>query len=203
LATTPTFIAVTEGAGKKLAADTYTENSQVVLDQKVILGEQYLPTYVVSTAAVALQTANSHALEIMAGSSLNVYIRRIEIYAAVAATTSTLVQLNLFRLSSAGNTGTAITPAPLDSSDSASGATALALPTNKGTETTLLATPTIMLVSTVTSPALLWLRDYDRQRSKSLRIAAGTSNGIALKNVTAVTTAGSITVMVYLQEMSF
>ena len=49
-------------------------------------------------------------------------------------------------------------------------------------------------------PILVW--DFDRPRSKPLIIAAGTTNGIAIKNVTAVA-AGTVYFNVWLDETSF
>jgi hypothetical protein len=177
-----------------MAASTYTENGQVVLDQKVILGEQYLAAYSVATAGVSLSTTASHSLEIMAGASLNVRIRRIEVFLA-AAGTAAQPQFILYRLSSAGTGGTVYTPTPMDPSDPPSGATAMTLPTVKGTEGVYV--QAVACNTTTTSNIAIGYKmfevDFDKMpRFKSLLIPAGASNGIAIKM------AGSSTAQVFI-----
>lgn len=199
-----TYIGVTPGSGAKMATGpTYTENANIIQDQKVIEGEHYNATYTVTTGVVSIATANSHALEIMAGASLNVRIRRIEIWQTSAITAAALVSLALYRLTSAGNTGGAVTPRPLDTSDGASGCTALTLPTNKGTEDVLIAQAhpyfiqTIGASTPIAGPAVVW--NFDGPRIKPLLIALGTSNGIAIKN-TAAYAGANVNIIVYLDE---
>ena len=202
---------MTEGAGKKLAASTYTENSQVVLDQKVIEGEHYLASYQVSSVAtgasgISTATGSSHLIQIMAGSSLNVRIRRIEITQGAMATAVSLLSLGLYRLSSAGTGGTVLPFEPLDPADVAAGASAMALPTVKGTLTVPLYFGPLYMMQTlgVSNPLLSpgLTMDFDRPRMKPLLIPAGTSNGIILINFTAVA-AGTVAVNVWMDETSY
>lgn len=188
------IVQVTEGSGKKLHTWNRTIGANSVEDEAIYLSEQPLASYrVVPSASVSIATANDHVCQVMAGASLNVYIRRIRVYQTVAATTAAFVQFELYRLTTAGTGGTAITPAPMDTADAASGATAMTLPTAKGTESTRVGNGAMVVDQTVptaglASPPLFeWL--FDLPRSKSLRIAAGTTNGVALKVVTA--TAGA------------
>ena len=200
---TPTYISVTEGTGKKLAASTYSENGQTVLDQKVIQGEPYIPAYTVTTSSVSTATANSHLIEIMAGAALNVRIQRIEVYQSVAATTATLALLQVLRLSAAGTGGGAVTPRPLDPADTA-GATAMTLP-SKGTEGVVIHNEAAVILQTVgasTPFPPLFVIDFERLRSKSLLIPVGIANGIALKLITAVA-AGAVLINVWMTESSF
>jgi hypothetical protein len=199
-------IQVTEGSGKRLAAGaTYTENGQTVRDEKVVLGEQYLPTFFTGAAGSSVATLNDHLLQIMAGSALKLYIRRIRVQQTGLASAAGLVQLSLFRLSSAGTGGTAITPAPLDTADGASAATSMVLPSSKGTETTqLIRAINIGLVSAQPIPgggAGYW-EWTQLPNSKGIVIPAGTSNGVALK-VTDAEAGATVGVLVEFAEAAF
>lgn len=194
------FINLTEGSGKKAHAWDRTIGANTVLDEAVFFGEQPLATYTITGAAALLTTAASHTLQIMAGASLNVYLRRIQVYQLVLETAATIVQWDLFRLSSAGTGGTALTPAPLDTTDAAAGCTGMTLPTAKGTETTKVYSGTSMCIQTVptggpgTAPLILdW--DFDKMmRGKCPRLAAGATIGFALKQVTGAAAASAIVV---------
>lgn len=202
-----TFVNVTEGAGKKLAGDDYTDGANTVIDERVVLGEQKaLATYTVIATGQSTATANSHLIQIMAGASLKVRIRRIQLYQVAVATAAVLMDLRILRLTTAGTGGTALTPAPLDTSDSASGATAMIQPTVKGTEGVTLWNGAAYMMQTIaaSSPATEPIvdLDFDRPRSKPLIIAAGATNGICLKNITAVA-AGQYAVVVWFDESNF
>jgi hypothetical protein len=201
---TPTYISVTEGAGKKLAADTYQENGQVVLDQKVLIGEQYLPTYSIapnSTTGIASDVANSHIFEIMAGASLNVRIRSFRIIATTMPAAATGVIFQVLRLSTAGTGGSALTPAPYDTADTA-GATAMTLPSAKGTETTFLFAYEIGFPAALpvnNSYEWAWTPPIN---GKPIIIPAGTTHGICLKNLGAPV-GSRVTFYVEIVETSF
>jgi hypothetical protein len=206
MATTPSIVQINEGTGKKLAAATYTENAQVVYDQKFIPGEFYLASYSVVAEAVSIATANDHVLQIMAGASLNVRIREIKIEQAANATGAGAKSLQVLRLTTAGTGGTAITPSKFDTSDAASGATAMTLPTVKGTESTLLKSTIMVFRQAISATSGGQLDDdftwVQKPNEKPLIIPAGVANGIAIKIVNA--TAGStVTVNVELVETSF
>jgi hypothetical protein len=193
--------------GSKLATSNYTDGADSKHDEVNVLGEQFLPTYIVHpNNNISTATAASHILQIMAGSSLKVRIRRIELYQVVMATTVTGADFQVFRLSSAGTGGTAYTPAALDTADTAAGATAMTLPTVKGTETTLVANIPTYLMQTLgasnATPALLGVLDFDRPRSKPLIIQSGTANGIAVKIGGGVAGA-SVMIQVWLDESSY
>lgn len=201
------FVNVTEGSGKKLQTFQRTVGANTVEDQAVILGEQYLAEYTVATITpVSAATANSHVLQLMAGSSLRLRVRRIEVAQMGLATTGAFCQWAVYRLSTAGTGGGAITPQLLDPADAAAGATAMTLPTAKGTEGALLwsgATPmtqTITATPAATNPILVL--DFDDARRKPIHVAAGTSNGIALKNITAIA-ACTVVVTLWVTESNF
>jgi hypothetical protein len=199
-------IQVTQGSGTRLATSSYTEGGVTVHDEKVIFGENYLASYTVTTDSVSTATANSHLLQIMAGASLKVRIRRVEMFQNVPATTVVLMETRLYRLTTAGTGGSAISAGALDTSDSAAGATVMSLPTAKGTETNVIGMGKPYMVQTLGAGAQLnqpiWVLDFDRLRSKPLIIAAGTANGIAIKNVTAVA-AGTVGFNIWLDETTF
>lgn len=200
-------IEVTAGSGTKIHAWSRTVGANTVLDEVTLPGEYHGATYTVSASGMSTATASSHLLQIMAGSSLNVYIRRIRIEQLANATTAALNSYLLIRLSSAGTGGTSLTPAPLDTSDSASGATAMTLPSAKGTETTEIRRETLVMrqafLTTATQPEETitweWLPTHG---VKALRIPAGTSNGICVKNGSAVA-AGTVIVYVEFVELSY
>lgn len=200
------LVAVTPGAGKNLHTFNRTTSAGSVEDEVVLLGENYLASYTISDDARVVTTAASHPLQVMAGASLKVRIRRIEIFQSVLATAASLLEVRLYRLTTAGTGGGALVPQPLEQGEVASGATAMTLPTAKGTEAALIAVAKPYLMQTLAAsaqlnqPIVVW--DFDRPRSKSLVINAGAANGIAIKNVNAVAGA-SIGVMVWLDESSF
>ena len=166
-------------------------NGSVTVEQYVQqTAEPYLATYRISvTAAISTATANSHLLQIMAGASLRVQVKRI-IVTELANGTTQQNQWEIRRLSTAGTGGTAYTPAASDPADSASGASAMTLPTVKGTEGVALDARAVLTHATAATIDLNPLADYDftYERTKGIWIAAGTANGIALKNVTASAT---------------
>lgn len=200
------IVQVTEGAGKKLHTFERTIGANAVQDEVVLHGEPYLASYVAIGGSVSVATANSHPLQLMAGSSLNVRVRRIRVWQTGLATTANIYNCELRRLTTAGTGGTVITPNPLDTGDAASGATAMTLPTVKGTEGVLLGWATSYWVQTIsastptTEPLFVW--DFEFQRTKPLIIAAGTSNGIAVKNIPGIAGA-QVVVEVIFNESSF
>lgn len=208
---TASSLQVTPGNGLRLATNSYTEGAVTVHDQKLILGEQLLPTYTVvtgpTTGPVSAATLDAHLLQIMAGASLRVRIRRIELYQTGLATTATLGQIQIVRLTTAGTGGGSTgAPSPLDTAFAAAGATAQTLPTAKGTEGAFIHGATVYWMQTAgasaerTSPMLVI--DFDRPRSLPLVISAGTSNGIAIKNASAIAGA-TVNIVVWLDESSF
>jgi hypothetical protein len=186
------FVNVTEGSGKKLRAFDRTIGANTVLEEGMFLAEQNMATYTCSPAAgISIATANDHTFEVMAGASLNLYIRRIEVYQLVAATTAAFCQFILYRLTTAGTGGTAQTVTALDNVDAAASATVMTLPTVKGTETFRIWNGTCVVTQTVAvagSPTKLVDISFD-PKAKVNRVPAGTTNGIGLKCITAVAAA--------------
>lgn len=203
------IVQVTEGTGKKLHTNSRVIGANTVEDEVVLLGENYLSTYVAngtSVASVSLATANSHVVQIMAGATFKVRIRRIEVYQIAVATAAAIVPFGLFRLTTAGTGGTVNGVTVLDPSDGAAGATCMTLPAVKGTEGATLWSGSAYVMQTVAASAQLnepiLVIDFDRPRSKPVIIAAGVANGVALK-VQAAVAAATVQFNVWLDETSF
>ena len=204
------FIAVTPGSGAKLkTGPTYTENGNVVQDEAVIFGEPYLATYNAassSTVGLSIAVVNTVLFQVQAGSALRVYIRSMRIYQLGLATAATYCAFDVVRATSAGTGGTALTPAPLDTADAASGATAMSAPSAAGTLTTTVDSAMAYLLQTMPASGganpLIAAWNWESPRSKGLIIPAGVTNGIIVRNRSAVA-AGTVMVAVELVEASF
>ncbi len=200
------LIALTEGSGKNLHTFQRVIGVNTVEDQIVGLGEQYLAGYTVVSGVISTATAASHLGQIMAGSSLKARIRRIELYQTGAATTATLMQVDVLRLTTAGTGGTSLTPNPSDTTDAAAGSTGMTLPSAKGTEGALLWRGAAYMMQTVAASSQLaepiLAIELDWNRSKPWVIAAGTTNGICIKNVTGVA-GGTVAWTAWLDESNF
>jgi hypothetical protein len=178
-----------------------TIGANLIEDEVVLPGEYPYATYSCIASGIATTTANSHLMQIMAGSSLTVRIRRIRIAQNAGASAYTTLPLQLVRLTTAGTGGTAITARAYDSADSAAGAAGMTLPTVKGTEGNFVWAQSMWLATgTVGSPGLLeWTQ---LPNSKPIIIPAGTTNGIAIKNTLGPGTA-TVDITVELVETNF
>jgi len=181
------FINQTEGSGKKSHTWDRTIGANLIQDEFVLPGEFPYATYSVVAAAVSGATAASHIIQIMAGATLPVRVRRIELTYVGAAAAVATYSMQVFRLTTAGTGGTAITPRPYDSADAASGATAMTLPTAKGTEGVQLGQKSLWVMTAAIPPNskndFVW---EQKPGEKAIIIPAGTANGIAIKNPTGV-----------------
>lgn len=193
------YVQVTEGSGKKLHAKQRTIGANIVEDEVVVFGEQYLPTYRVRTASISLATANSHLIELMAGATLKLRIRRILVAVSVPATASNTILLRVQRLSTAGTGGSAQGIPRHDTSNPAAGATAMTLPTAKGTIGDLLIIEPLVVLSTHNES--FW-RFEPHRLSEAIVVPSGTSNGLAIENLSAVAGA-SVVVSIEFAESSF
>jgi hypothetical protein len=198
-------VQVTEGVGKKLHTwQRVITGPGTVEDEFMIPGEYPYASYtIVTDGAVVLATAASHLLQIMAGAALNVRIRRIQVSPFVPPAAINTMELQIVRLTTAGTGGTAKTPRRNSTADAAAGCTGMTLPTAKGTETDIwwsggVTWPTAAIPGQ-TFPVWKW---EQMPGQEPLIIAAGTTNGIALKNITGVATASCI-VAVDLTETPF
>lgn len=198
------LVQVTEGVGKKLHTWQRTIGANSVEDEFVVAGLPPYPTYsAVSSGGIA--SGADHIFQLMAGSSLNVYVTRIKFTQATVGTASVL-QSSVLRLSTAGTGGGVVTPRPLDSGDTAAGATVMTVPTAKGTEGVELWRPDRLNLVTA-APLSLPTRDHYLWEpmgiAKPIRIPAGTSNGICLKNTGAGIATDTIEFVVEFFELAY
>jgi hypothetical protein len=191
---TEAFFNQTEGSGKKLHTVSATVGANSVHDEIVQLGIPYYSEYRVATGTnyVSMATADSHVAQLMAGASLVVYVTRVRVYQHAVATTAAYATWELFRLTTAGTGGSTFTPSALDSTDAASGAAAMSLPTVKGSIGGIMEQAECYHIQTVgasqnggTIPLIIdW--DFRVPGRKPVRIPAGTANGVAIQNRNAV-----------------
>jgi len=201
-----TSVQITQGSGTKLHTFDRSIGGNTVHDEVFLHGMPYYATYVIPIFAVSTATAASHVLQIMAGASLVVYVHQIILYQAASATTAAYLEWVVKRLTTAGTGGGAVTPQPTDTTDTAAGATAMTLPTAKGTEggnqwgqsSYMIQTPGV--ATPVWKPVFEYIADG--KLYKPIRIAAGATNGIAVKNNTGVAGA-SITGVATISEANF
>ena len=185
---TASNIQITQGSGTRLATNSYSEGGQTVHDEKFIPGEYPYPTYTAMSLNVSLATADSHLLQLMAGSSLKVRVRRIHIHQRALGGSAVVGAFDVYRVSSAGTGGSSPgAPGSFESSDSASGATQMTLPSSKGTEGAHLMRLTLTIIQSGTQTGSEAWEQHPGE--KPIIIPAGTSNGIVIKNVANVATA--------------
>lgn len=199
------IVEVTAGSGTKLHSWSKTVGANTVHDEFTLPGEYPLASYFIYATAISVATTSDHVLQIMAGSSLKVRIRRISIEQLNSASAANLQSFTLIRLTTAGSGGTSVTPRPFDTADSAASCTAMTLPSSKGTEGVTLWGKTLALrqaiATTATQPeeTLEW---QQHPNTPPIIIPAGTSNGICIKIGTGVSTA-TVNVIVEVTETSF
>jgi hypothetical protein len=202
------LIAVTQGSGKNVQTFNRTTTAGSVEQEVNVLGEPFLAAYVANlgSAGSSIATANDHVLTLNAGASLNVFVRRIIVYQTVVATTAAIARFEMWSTTTAAPTGgTSTTPFRMDNADAAAGASGMALPTVKGTESRRIWSGSYMVTQTVATAggsSLMFDINFDQFKHKSFIIPAGTTNGLAFKNI--VATAGcSIVVNMYFSEGSY
>jgi len=197
------FVAYTPGSGGKLHSFTRTIGANTMDEEVMLLGEPYLPGYTAAVSGVnSASAANSHLLEVMAGSSNIIRVRKIVIVQNAAATGFAPMPIQILRLTTAGTGGTVITPNALAPSDGAPGATAMSLPTAKGTEGVLVWAETMGISSATLFSGRNALYIQQELHFKPFSIAAGTSNGFAIKNL-AAPTSSTVDITVVFSESSF
>ena len=184
------IVQVTEGAGKKLHTWNRTIGANSIEDEFTLPGEFPYATYSVIAGQVSTATANSHLIEIMAGATLPVRIRRISVIQTAAPGAVTLSQLQLFRLTTAGTGGTVVTPQKYDNADAASGATCMTLAAVKGANGAQLWERPFMYGTAAIPPGALSIWNWEQlPNEKPIIIPAGATNGIAIQNPVAVAVA--------------
>lgn len=197
-----TIVQVNSGTGPKLHGYDHVIGANTVIDGVYVPGEYPLASYSITATLVSLATVNDHLLQIMAGASLNVRIRRIYVRQAAAVTAASASGIEVLRLTSAGTGGTALTPAKLDLGDVAAGCTAMTLPTSKGTESTIVVEDRVGLIQTQPTVDTAKMEWRQSPNAKPIVIPAGTANGIAIKNLNA-NAGASVAIVVEITETAF
>lgn len=166
--------------GLKAHTNQRTIGANNVEDEVVVIGEQYLPSYITSGGLLtpSVATANTFAV-LHAGASLKVRIRRIRVWAADKAATADSTSIALYRVTTAPTGGTSVVPEPLEPADVA-GARIHMSPTGGATlgQPMALAILPFYLNEPISSIPLEW--NFDLMGTKALVIAAGTANGIGI-----------------------
>lgn len=197
------IVNVTEGAGKKLHTWSRVVGANTVEDEFVIPGEPALATYsaVFATAVTLNNAAATQLLQLMAGGSLRAIVRRITLYQVGLPAAGTNFIADVFRVTTAPTGGTAVTPAPYDTADAASGAAAAYLPGVAGTLGTRVAVGVLDLSATAGLGGRLDFL-FPPSGPKSLVIPAGIANGIVVRNATGANT-GSIVAEIVFSEAAY
>ena len=142
-------------------------------------GNSSKATYAYSATGVAAVSTNYVLGVIEAGASKVVRIRKITIWNPGSITTAQLLTISLVRQTAAGS-GTAGTPAPLDSADAAYSGTLRVPGSTNGTAGTVLY-QVQMWVPTAAANAQPFVIDFTHDLKKAPTIAAGVANGIYLR----------------------
>lgn len=180
-----TFVNVTEGSGKKLHGWDLVAGGNTVVDEFVIPGEYPYPTFTADAQTVSGATTGDDLLQVMAGASLKLRIRRVTVNVRVAITTAAEFSVDIVKLTSAGTGGTAVTPRAHDPADSA-GATAASGVPNATHGTASFVWRSLRLWPVQTAPAAgigggLVAEWVQSPFGKPFVIPAGTTNGIAIR----------------------
>lgn len=197
-----TFVLVPSAGTIKLAGYSYTDGADTKVDEVSAPGEGFLPSYTVFAENISTATANSHLLQIMGSAALRTRVRRIRIRQRVAATTAAFGVIQFFRLSTAGTGGTAITPSSMDFNNAVASATAMTLPTVKGTEQVEWWAETPWFVGATTATPLVLMEWVALPIQQPMTIDLSVAKGIAIKMVTA-TAGAAVDIMVDLAESPY
>lgn len=199
-----TFLEVTQGTGTKLHTFDRTIGANTVHDEVVLLGEPYVAAYAVATRGVAMPAANAHLIEVRAGTTLITRVRRIRVFQWATAAAAATFQAAVIRITTAGTGGTTLTAQPFDTADTAFTGSVMHSPTADGTDGVELI-PFFMACTNVVPIKAVeneWVRDFPADGPKAIKIAAGTSNGIAI-NVLTIGSTALLGVEIVLTESNF
>jgi hypothetical protein len=187
------LIAFTDGSGKNWESFQRTRNSTAYENMVVIPGEPAQPTFTALASSIVTTTGASHLIMLQADGTLYTRIKRIMVEQVVGATTATLAQLQIVRVSTAGTGGSAITARGLDAADSYGG-TIATLPTVKGTEGNILLQKRLQLLTTAqvaattVNPNSWEWQAMPNHGKKAITIGPTSTDGIVLKIVTGIAT---------------
>ena len=187
----------TLGYDDPAAPDRYLDSWSRTIDgtaresQFVLPMEHVVPTYAMNGTAVTVATSASHLFALEADGTNYIRVRRIFVAQSddVPAAAS-LLQLQVFRTTTASLTGTALNPRPFDGADTNPfGGRAVSLPGTKGTEGNMLLQGRIYLpTSAVTANPTTW-EWVARPDQKPIIVGPAVTDGIVLKVVTGIASA--------------
>jgi hypothetical protein len=194
-------VGVDEGTDKYLHTMQRTISATAKEDQYVLDGEPAAATYVAIAKTIVTTTSASHILFLMGDGTNYCRMRRLFVRQVVAAGAATLAELSIFRLSTAGSGGGAITARPYDSADAAFGGTIQTLPSSKGTEGVELWHDRLWLTNSIAAQpnSVEWVA---RPGQKPIIWGSATTDGIALKIVTGIATS-TLDVMVEFTNLAY
>ena len=179
---TDSVIGVSTGTDKYLGSTSRSVGGTAREEQYIIEGQATLPTYSIIADDVSVATANDHLIQIMADGTNYTRLVSLRVEPTEDAPASNgYIKLGLYRLTTAGTTGTALNDAPYDTADSYAG-DMRTLPGSKGTEGQLLRT---FYMSMTTAPAdeasPKYIEWTPPAGGKPIVFGNGTGDGIALK----------------------
>lgn len=173
-------IGITDGTGSNLHTWTRTIASTSRQDQFTVRGEHPLTTYT-AFATVPTDVANSHLMILQGDGTNYLRVRRITVTQANIATASTL-DVRVFRTSTAGSGGTAVSARSFDQGDTSPYAgTIQTRPTSKGSEGDQLLMRRMPVAAAQPIGNVVEWKSGDTQ--KAIIAGNGTANGICIKNI--------------------
>jgi len=179
----------TVGVDDAATPDKYLHTEQRTIsgtareDQYVQLGESAYPTYNAIGANVSLATVNDHLIQVMGDGTNYTRIKRISFIVRDHPAAANAAILGLYRLSTAGTGGSAVTPNGYDSADTYGGG-AMTLPSSKGTEGALLHSFVIPLPTAPDDARYVYWEVLPD--TKPMIVGTSTANGLAIKSLWAV-----------------
>lgn len=185
-------VGVSTGTDKYLNSQSRTVGGTAVDEQVVHEGWTSEATYSVISDDASVATANDHILQIMADGTNYTRLVHFTITETEDGPASAgYLKLALYRLSTAGTGGTAITASAFDSADTYGG-DCRQVPTSKGTEGALLWTGYLSLAQTPASSAVNRFEWTMPPGGKPIIFGTGTGAGVAFKVIDAVASASVI-----------
>lgn len=175
-------------ADKNLHSWSKTVGANTVQDQVIVKGDAFSATYIASFANIATTTSSSHIVALEADGTNYIKIRRISLWQRTLAGVVNRLDTQVLRTTTASSAGSTITPAPVDTGDSAFGGVCRTLPT-AGSEGTILLRRPLTLFATAPITTHGEYQYVSRDDAKPIVIQPATTNGIAIKIITGVGTA--------------
>jgi hypothetical protein len=194
-------IGVDEGTDKYWDTDQRTKSGTAKESLIVLEGESANPTYTAIAKTIATTTSASHLIFIQGDGTLYTRIKSVLVQQVVAAGAATLAELSLFRTSTAGSGGGAITARPYDTTDSAYGGTIQTLPSSKGTEGVEIWHRRLWLTNSIAANpnTVTWTATAGL---KPIIVGPATTDGVCLKIITGIATS-TVDIMIEFTTSTF